>query len=546
MQLSTVMGNNGGLEGYGNVIAAAEALEKVTTYEADGLIGGAAELGTYLSDAKALEAMLPTLANYAAGMGGMTVTAEQMVNYATDLGKALDGTYDGLQKKGFILDEAQKQVIEFGTDLERVAVITDVINQSWDGLALAFAQTPEGQMQQFANTMGNVAETVGSRVVGAFLLLMQTVMAFVESPAGQWLLEGVIWAINAVLMGLMFLIQVIQAITTFVMENWAIIQPILMFLAFVILVAIIIQLWAMVAPIVAQAMAWLAAYWPILLVIAGIALLMMVLNEMGITWEEVITFVAGLLGALAAYWHNIVAFFWNMFATLAEFFANVFNHPLYTVKRLFANWAGAILQLVHSIAEAIDAVFGSSLAGAVTTLQANIEAWVGEMPEGYKVMKKMENMSIPDTFETWSKGASDLTSNITGMLESFNEPFAMEGLEAFGAGGGGGAGAGGGMSMPTGGGGGGTGGSGLGSVPNIGKVGEVGKINNEVDISKEDLELLRDIAEARFTQNLVTLTPQVSLRVDTVNENADIDRLVAQLEEKLEEEFVTSVEGVYS
>ena len=94
-------------------------------------------------------------------------------------------------------------------------------------------------------------------------------------------------------------------------------------------------------------------------------------------------------------------------------------------------------------------------------------------------------------------------------------------------------------------------GTGLGSfgtskIDSIGSVGEVGKIKDEVDISAEDLELLRDIAEMRFVQNFVTLTPQVSLKVENVNENADIDYLLDEAEQRLEEEFVSAAERVYS
>ena len=35
--------------------------------------------------------------------------------------QALDGTYDGLKKKGFELSEAQQKIIETGTDMEKVA-----------------------------------------------------------------------------------------------------------------------------------------------------------------------------------------------------------------------------------------------------------------------------------------------------------------------------------------------------------------------------------------------------------------------------------------
>ncbi|MFV0351231.1 MAG: hypothetical protein ACK5JF_02820 [Oscillospiraceae bacterium] len=526
VQLSTVMANNGGnMDQFKSITAAADALEKKTTYGADGLVGGAAELSTYLKDAKALEKMLPTLTNYAAGMGGMDVTPEQMVNYATDLGKALDGTYDGLQKKGFILTDAQKQVIELGTDMERVQVITDVINQSWDGLAESFAKTPEGKMIQFQNTMGRIGETIGGNVVGSFLLLIDTVTAFVESEAGQWLVTGLSMGINTVISVLTWLVGVVHSFTASIQQNWGIVQPILSVIAFVLFAYMIAQLWAMLPPLFAQVAGWLAINWPILLIIAAVGLLVAVLFTMGVSFEDVCGFIGGLLGGLYAVIYNVIAGAWNYWASFVEFFANVFNHPVYSIKKLFVSLANTVLDLVKSIAEAIDAVFGSSLAGSVTSLQNQMQDWLGEMPEGYKVVAKMESMSIVDTVETWSAGGKNIGKGIGDALAGFDmgqdTSSLMGGVNGFD-------------------------GSGGTDIPDVGSVGEVGRINDEVDISKEDLELLRDIAEARFVQNFVTLTPQVSLRVDTVNENADIDRLLDQAEQRLEEEFVAAAEGVYA
>lgn len=84
------------------------------------------------------------------------------------------------------------------------------------------------------------------------------------------------------------------------------------------------------------------------------------------------------------------------------------------------------------------------------------------------------------------------------------------------------------------------------NINEIGKVGEVGKINDEVDISEEDIKLLRDIAEQKFVQNFVTLTPQVTLTDIKISEKVDLDEVTAAIERKLEDEFVTAAEGVYS
>ena len=71
------------------------------------------------------------------------------------------------------------------------------------------------------------------------------------------------------------------------------------------------------------------------------------------------------------------------------------------------------------------------------------------------------------------------------------------------------------------------------------------EVDNDINIADEDLQLLRDVAEARYVQNFVTLTPTVQVSGNTINERADVDELVSEIEYRLEAEFSASAEGVY-
>lgn len=72
-----------------------------------------------------------------------------------------------------------------------------------------------------------------------------------------------------------------------------------------------------------------------------------------------------------------------------------------------------------------------------------------------------------------------------------------------------------------------------------------GKMANEVNIADEDLKFLRDVAEMRFVQNFVTLTPTVAMTA-SISEKVDVNTVVSAIEQKLEEEFASSAEGVYA
>lgn len=81
---------------------------------------------------------------------------------------------------------------------------------------------------------------------------------------------------------------------------------------------------------------------------------------------------------------------------------------------------------------------------------------------------------------------------------------------------------------------------------NIDKVNKVGKIEDKVDISSEDLKTMRELAEMKSIQNFVTLTPTVQVTTGPVTQGADIDTIVKRIEQTLEEEIAASAAGVYS
>ena len=82
-------------------------------------------------------------------------------------------------------------------------------------------------------------------------------------------------------------------------------------------------------------------------------------------------------------------------------------------------------------------------------------------------------------------------------------------------------------------------------IGNVDTVGSVGSIDSDVNIADEDLKFLRDVAEMRYVQNFVTLTPTVAVDAQ-VSEKVDVDEVVTKIEKKLEDEFTAAAEGVYN
>ncbi|MEJ9164968.1 hypothetical protein P4I20_31205, partial [Paenibacillus graminis] len=78
------------------------------------------------------------------------------------------------------------------------------------------------------------------------------------------------------------------------------------------------------------------------------------------------------------------------------------------------------------------------------------------------------------------------------------------------------------------------------------KVDKVGKVEKPIDISKEDLKVMRDVAEMKNIQNFVTLTPTVQVKTGPVNNQANVDSIVTKIGNMLTEELASTAKGVYN
>ena len=396
---------------------------------------------------------------------------------------------------------------EFITQFEKLLEMQNMGEDAYQKMR----QAPKTQLNMFASNVKTGFAKASQAAVDALLPLITMFNDWFNSDSSQQFF-------NAIGAGLETAVNAVTWAVTAIRNNWDTLKPILM-VGLAAVIALTLQ-WAAVslASGLMAAGAFLIAHWPILLIGAAIGLLILLLSKMGVTADQVCGFVGGVFGGLYSVIYNIVAAIWNAVASFVEFFANCFNHPIYTIKRLFVNLADTVLDIVKRIAEAIDFVFGSNLAGSITTLQDNMQAWLGEKPEGYKVIQRLESKSIPETVMNGYSMGTDFANGVEDMLKNFSmggkvDTSAWDNFD--------------------------------GKISNVGLVDEVGKIKDDVNIADEDLQLLRDVAEMRYTQNLVTLTPQVHMTA-TISEKVDVDEVVGEMERRLEDEFVAAAEGVYS
>lgn len=149
-------------------------------------LAGAQELATYLEKSSTLKKLIPVMNDMVAQQYGYGASAESAANIATMLGKVMDGQVGALSRYGYKFDEAQAQILKFGTEEERAATLAEVVGASVGGMNQALAMTPTGRMQQLSNTLGDIKEQFGqavSTVATAFLPLLNRVANVLASIA---------------------------------------------------------------------------------------------------------------------------------------------------------------------------------------------------------------------------------------------------------------------------------------------------------------------------------------------------------------------------
>ena len=166
-QLATIMGNT-----MGATEAEVQAIKDLCSAQQElGVIGdevqlaGAQELATYLELSSSLETLIPVMNDMAAQQYGLEASSESVASIATMLGKVMQGQTTALSRLGYSFTDAEKNVLQFGTEEERAAVLADVVNQSVKGVNAALAQTDAGKVVQMNNALGDGKEILGSYTV---------------------------------------------------------------------------------------------------------------------------------------------------------------------------------------------------------------------------------------------------------------------------------------------------------------------------------------------------------------------------------------------
>lgn len=386
------------------------------------------------------------------------------------------------------------------------------------------------QFKQMPMTFSDIWNKLKNGLLSAFTPISESFSNMINS-------ESFMNVINALIIGVNILGSALGGVIDLIVSGWDLISPFIIALATVWLNTIIVKLWAMVTPILAQAGAWILAHAPMIMLIALIIMIIQALGSMGVTFQDIFSFVGGLFGVFYALVGNYLIGLWNTVAAFVNFFGNVFNNPVAAVQTLFYDMAVNVLGIIEGLAQGIEDLLNKipgvevSITSGISGLRdrlASKSASIKDEAGLVEYVKSKEFIDYSSAATTGSDIGSNIYGNIADKLSSISNSFSSltEGVTSSGISGLGDFGT---SSNPL-------------AVEGTGKDGAV-----DVDMADEDLQYLRDIAEREYINKFstATLAPNIQISFGDVHEEADADKVAGRIKKILQEEIALASEGVY-
>lgn len=591
--------NSQAMTAYDAIVQKAADIQGNGIYGDEIMIAGAAEFATYFEDANAILSMMDTLTDYAMGMsGGGALDTTSMVDYATGLGKIMSGSYDAMNEKGFQFTDTQKAIIEgtanqaqiveelgagyldMSQDMQAAAVINSVIAEGWGGLYEAMSNTPEGKIISLNNTLGDIQEVVGAGIYPAVTNLVDTVQQ--NAPQIETAALGLATVLGTIINIISLLVGGALSFGTIVAENWSWLEPIVWglvgalgaYVAIFTIVAAVNTAIAIATGVKAAAdmmsagatfaataaqhglnAALLASpiTWIVVAVIALIAGLVALCNWIAKTTGVAQTGFGVITGGINVVMQffvnlgltvaNIALGIWNALGACCSNIGTAFHNVIANVQGWFFGLLSTALTVVEGICAALNKL--PFVEFDYSGISAKADEYAAKSAEAYGSVE--DYASVADafsegfgTFDAFSDGwASDafnagaawgdgIMDKVGGFFDGLTyEPGTIDEYTSSAVDG-----------FPMG---------GMGNdVSDI--AGNTGSMAKSLEVSGEELEYLRDIAERDAINRFTTAEVKIDMTgmTNKIDGGADLDGVIRELTDGFTEALVTAAEGVHA
>lgn len=359
--------------------------------------------------------------------------------------------------------------------------------------------------------------------------LMWTISDYLQSTEGIQVLTGIATVIGVIGDALTFVVSSALNLVSWLIENSYILIAVFLVLGVI----------AMVSGIKAL-VAWIAAVWPLLLIIAVVAIIIKVLLDLGVTFGEIAGGICGGIMVIISFFKNLGLAVWGIIKGVWEILKGAvtniglqFQNVGLGIKSFFAGILSDVLGFVASIAEALNKLpfidfdysgvtdaatyWANQQASAQADIAANkaamVDVW-GNAKNAFDSVGAFDDGWASDAFDVGYNWGSGVVDGIGETALNIQSAFDTSALMA---------------DMPT------------TTTIDGGSLDSVDSIGSDVDISDEDIRLLRDMAARDFLLQMQTVTPVAHVTFGDVRETADVNKIVEVIENMVEEQMATAL-----
>lgn len=341
--------------------------------------------------------------------------------------------------------------------------------------------------------------------------LVWIIADYLKSEDGIRLLAGIATGLSVVGTVLTWVVQAALTGISWLMDHSYVLIAVLVVLASMAVIAGI-----------QMAAAWIAATWPILLVIVAIAAVIGILQLCGVSFSQIVGAICGGIAVVIAAFKNFGLAVWEIIANIGIFLYNLFavDFPSFVLEGVLMaiQMFSPLLDLISAIGNVLgkDWDITATLSNGVLSKQAELESKrkdfvdTGAFQDGW----------VSDAYNSGYERGTGALNNLTDGIGDITSGIAnfMEGNTALYD-------------------------SATGAGVNVagGNLDSVGSIKNDVNINDEDIQLLRDMAARDYLLNLQQITPVAHISFGDVRETADVNKIMDVIEDMVEEQMSTAL-----
>ncbi len=401
---------------------------------------------------------------------------------------------------------------------------------------LGAAGETDAAFESMPKTMEQSWTSFKNQALMSFQPVLEKINEMVNSETFQTAIDDVA---NALAVGAdiaLNMLNVLGGAISFVSENWASFAPIILGVAAALLVAKAVQ------AIYNFTLAACPVTWIVIAIITLIAAIYSVCQSIakftgiansgfGVICGGVMV-VIGFFKNLGLAVANIALGIWEAMCACGENIWAVFHNVFCDLQWLWYGFLKVVMDVVKGVCDVLNFIpfVNIDTSGLVAASQdyANKQAEAQNNKTAYKDIGEAFNKGastfdafsdgwVEDAFQSGAAWGDGVVDGINSMLDGFGNDVDTSGL--------------------------------TGDIKNA-PAGTADdpihtNVDNDINIADEDLQLMRDVAEARYVQNFVTLTPTVQVSGNTINEKVDVNYVVDEIENRLANEIAASAEGVY-